>query len=341
MGGKFVIKTDHISLKYLLEQKINTASQHKGLSKLLGLDYTIEYKKGCENKVADALSRREETEGKPYFNSNLCMVSEIIPQWALDIQRSYEGDSWIENLKSKLTQTEEGQQSHHLTQYQELIRYKGRICVGGTGDWIKLVIRELHDSNLGGHSGITATYQRVKRSFYWPNLKQDIHKFILSCEVCQMNKPEHVHTPGLLQPLPIPDEAWSSIGIDFITGLPKSEGKEVILVVVDRLTKYAHFMALAHPFKASDVAQVFMDTVYKLHGLPLNIISDRDPVFTSKFWKELMGKLGVKLNMSTAYHPQTDGQTERVNQCLETYLRCMTFEKQKNWVRYPALAEWW
>lgn len=203
------------------------------------------------------------------------------------------------------------------------------------------MIRELHDSNLGGHSGITATYQRVKRSFYWPNLKQDIHKFILSCEVCQMNKPEHVHTPGLLQPLPIPDEAWSSIGIDFITGLPKSEGKEVILVVVDRLTKYAHFMALAHPFKASDVAQVFMDTVYKLHGLPLNIISDRDPVFTSKFWKELMGKLGVKLNMSTAYHPQTDGQTERVNQCLETYLRCMTFEKQKNWVRYLALAEWW
>jgi transposase InsO family protein len=101
--------------------------------------------------------------------------------------------------------------------------------------------------------------------------------------------------------------------MDFITGLPKSEGKTTIMVVVDRLTKYSHFFALSHPFTAADIAQVFLDNIYKLHGLHLSIVSDRDVIFTSKFRKGIMKKLGVKLNYSSAYHPQSDGQTERVN----------------------------
>lgn len=112
-------------------------------------------------------------------------------------------------------------------------------------------------------------------------------------------------------------------------------------MVVDRLTKYSHFIPLSHPYHATDVAQTYIDYVYKLHGLPETLITDRDPIFTSKFWQELMSRLGVKLNMSTAYHPQTDGQTERINQCLEGYLRSMVFDKQKEWVRYLSLAEWW
>lgn len=148
------------------------------------------------------------------------------------------------------------------------------------------------------------------------------------CGNCQINKSEHTAPAGLLQPLPIPAGAWVSIGMDFITGLPKSKGYDVIMVVVDRFTKYSHFVPLSHPFKASDVAQSFMDSVYKLHGLPNNIISDRDPIFTSRFWRELMAKLEIQLNMSTAYHPQTDGQTEKVNQCLENYLRSMVHDQQ-------------
>lgn len=202
-------------------------------------------------------------------------------------------------------------------------------------------MNELHGSCLGGHSGITATYQRIKKQFYWPHMKESVHTFIQSCGNCQLNKAEHVAYPGLLQPLPIPSEAWSSVGMDFITGLPKSKGYEVILVVVDRLTKYAHFVGLTHPFSASSVAQVFMESIYKLHGLPLNIVSDRDPIFTSRFWQELMTKLEVKLNMGTAYHPQSDGQTEKVNQCLEQYLRSMVYDKQNRWAQYLPLAEWW
>lgn len=211
-----------------------------------------------------------------------------------------------------------------------VMRYKGKICVGKSGHWRQQILLAFHDSTIGGHSGITATYHRIKMLFYWPRLKEEVHQFIQSCHNCQLNKHELVPSPGLLQPLPVPEEAWTSVGLDFITGLPKSKGKEVIMVVVDRLTKYAHFIGLSHLYKALDVAQAFLDHVYKHHGLPNNLVTDRDPIFTSRFWQELMNLMGVKLNMSTAYYPQTDGQTERVNQCLETYLRCMAHDKQKN-----------
>jgi Integrase zinc binding domain len=181
---------------------------------------------------------------------------------------------------------------------------KGRVCIGSKGELRQRLMRELHDSTVGGHSGITTTYHRVKKMFHWPNLKEDVNHFIERCHNCQINKPEYIPSPGLLQPLPIPEEAWTSIGMDFISGLPKSEGKEVVMVVIDSLTKYGHFIPLAHPYKAVTVAQAFMDNVYKLYGLPLNIISDRDPIFTSVFWRELMKRIGVKLNMSTAYHPK-------------------------------------
>ncbi|KAJ1694535.1 hypothetical protein LUZ63_011233 [Rhynchospora breviuscula] len=339
MGDTFIIRTDHISLKHLLEQRVNTAMQHKSLSKLLGLHYIIEYKKGTSNLVADALSRREGIGNPTNTSSELNLVSEIIPQWVTDLLNSYTDDEWISGLKQKL---QAGiSDTHHLSEHQGILRYKGRICVGNANQWRAKLFHEFHSSNLGGHSGSLVTYKKMKALFYWPAMKEYIMEHIRSCEVCQLTKPEHVPSPGLLQPLPIPQEAWNSIGMDFITGLPKSEGKEVLLVVVDRLTKYGHFLPLSHPYTAASVAQVFLDNIYKLHGLPVSIISDRDPIFTSQFWRELMHKLGVQLNLSTSYHPQTDGQVERVNQCVESYLRSMVFHQQKKWVRWVPLAEYW
>lgn len=128
---------------------------------------------------------------------------------------------------------------------------------------------------------------------------------------------------------------------DFVEGLPKSEGKDTIFVIVDRYSKYAHFLPLSHPFNAVQVARTFMENVYKLHGLPQSIVSDRDKVFLSLFWKELLKGLKTELKFSSAYHPQTDEQTERVNKCLEYYLRCMSSHKAKEWCKWLPLAEFW
>jgi transposase InsO family protein len=144
----------------------------------------------------------------------------------------------------------------------------------------------------------------------------------------------------LLQPLPIPKQNWTEVSIDFVEGLPISQGKNVILVVVYQLNKYAHFIPVSHPYTANLVAKVFVDHIFKLHGLPKSIVSDRDPIFTSQFWKELFCVTGTELLMSSAYHPQTDGQTESMNKGLEGYLRSFTGDCPKDWMRWISLAEW-
>jgi hypothetical protein len=151
--------------------------------------------------------------------------------------------------------------------------------------------------------------------------------------VCQHNKGEIVKSPVTLQPLLIPPAIWKDISMDFITNLPKSRNKSVIMVVVDHLSKYAHFCALQHLFTTSIVAQIFMDKVFKLHGMPHSIVSDHNPTFTSNFWQEMFNIQGTELHLSITYHPQTDGQTKVFNKCLETYLRCFSSEKKNQWAQ--------
>ena len=129
--------------------------------------------------------------------------------------------------------------------------------------------------------------------------------------------------------------------MDYIEGLPQSMKFNCILVIIDKFTKYAHFIPLFHSYTAADVAKVYLDQIYKLHGTPKTAISDRDKIFTSLFWQELMKQLGTTTHFSTAYHPESDGQSERLNQCLEQYLRCMCFLKPNSWAKWLSLAEWW
>jgi hypothetical protein len=172
-------------------------------------------------------------------------------------------------------------------------------------------INAFHASALGGHSGVQTTYQRVKRLFYWPSLRSDVQSFVQQCLICQQAKHELCKYSGLLQPLPFPEHCWQDISMDFIEGLPKSQGYSVIMVVVDRLSKYAHFLPVKHLYAASHIAQLFFDHIVKLHGVHRTIVSDRDKVFISQFRKELFQLLGTQLHLSSAYHPQCDGQTER------------------------------
>lgn len=169
---------------------------------------------------------------------------------------------------------------------------------------------------------------------------KDIKSKVASCAVCQQNKYETLSPPGLLQPLPIPAKVWSNISMDFITNIPPCKGKIVIWVVVDRLSKYAHFTVLNHPYTTSLVAQLFVDNIFKLHGMSQSIVCDRDPVFMNKFWKELFQLQGSELWFSSGYHPQTDGQTEVLNRCLETYLRCFCTLHPKKLVPWLSWAEW-
>lgn len=150
-----------------------------------------------------------------------------------------------------------------------------------------------------------------------------------------------VATPGLLQPLPIPEGNFTDLSMDFIAGLPRSLNKKVTLIAVDRFTKFAHFIALAHPYTAPLAAKAYLDNVFKLHEMPNSIVSNRDPIFLSTFWQELFKIQGLALQMSSAHHPQTYGQNEVVNRCLETYLRCMCGDQPHDWCKWLALAEWW
>jgi transposase InsO family protein len=164
---------------------------------------------------------------------------------------------------------------------------------------------------------------------------------VASCEVCQQAKPERVKNPGLLATLPTPKKAWRDVLMDFIEGNPKSDGYAYTLVVVDRFSKYAHFVPLVHPYTATSVATTYMNHVFKLHGVPKTIVSDRDKIFTSIFWKELHNVTGIELLFSSPYHLETDGKTERVNQCLEGYLRCFVHGCPRKWIRWFPLASFW
>ncbi|KAK1618155.1 hypothetical protein QYE76_023672 [Lolium multiflorum] len=170
-------------------------------------------------------------------------------------------------------------------------------------------------------------YQDLKEQFWWHGMKRDIGSYVAKCDICQRVKAEHQRPAGLLQPLQIPEWKWDSVGMDFITGLPKSsKGNDSIWVVVDRLTKVAHFIPVKTTYQGPRLAELYISRIVSLHGTPKSIVSDRGSQFTSRFWQKVHEGLGTRLNFSTAYHPQTDGQTERVNQILEDMLRACVLE---------------
>ena len=277
MGRHFKVKTDHDSLKYFLEQRLSSEEQQKWVTKMLGYDFEIMYKKGKQNVVADALSRKDED-----AEALLCAISIIQPDWINEAREEWKNDEEVWALIRNLQQDSSTSDTFSWQNYS--LWYRDCLYLCNNSQLKQKILMELHTSPLRGHSGFLKTYHRVKMEFFWDGLKSDIQKFVVECLVCQHNKVETIKTLGLLQPLSIPSQLWEDVSMDFITGLPKSEGKSVIMVVVDRLTKYAHFCALSHPFKASIVFTAFMETIQKLHGNPKIIVSDRDPIFTGNFW---------------------------------------------------------
>jgi len=225
-------------------------------------------------------------------------------------------------------------------QYKDGFPYfKNRLYIPANDALKTKIAKGSHDSKVAGHFGMEKTIEIITRDFYWKGLTEWINDYVRSCDECQHNKsPQHARW-GLLQPLETPYAGWNSISTDFITQLPESQGYTQIMVVVDRFTKMAHFVGLPTNATAKDVANVFLREVWKLHGLPTEIISDMDAKFSGEFWESLCKLLGIKRKMSTAYHPQTDGQMERTNQVLEGYLRNFVNYDQDDWYQLLPLAE--
>lgn len=206
------------------------------------------------------------------------------------------------------------------------------------------LIRAYHDSPTAGHLGATKTLKSIQLSYFWNSMRREVNRYVAACPVCQKTKPRHHKPYGMLQPLPIPDRPWQEISMDFITGLPKARsnsaaGYDSILVIVDRLTKFALYLPTSSSLTAGGLATILTDRVFTTFGIPSGIVSDRGSLFTSKFWRTLCDLLVIRRRLSTAFHPQTDGQTERLNQLLEHYLRVFCNEDQSDWVAKLPLAQ--
>ncbi|GJT52693.1 reverse transcriptase [Tanacetum coccineum] len=277
--------------------------------------------------------------GKGGTELNSLILTSIASDLLQQVKDSWTNDSVLQVIIQQLK--DKSYVGDKYSWVDGILRRKDKIVVGNVVQLRNNIIKYYHSDATCAHSGTTVTVHRLKSLFYWKGKHKMVKQFIRECDTCQRQKPDIAAYLGYLQTLPIPNKTWSSISMDFIKGLPSSQDKTVVMVIVDRLSKYAHFMALQHPFTASTIAQVFLDNVYKLHVLPESIISDRDKVLLSHFWQSLFKVLKVQLKLSNAYHPQTDGQTEVVNRCLECYLRCMTSEKPTKWVQWLALVKFW
>lgn len=256
----FIIKTNQRSLKYLLEQRVSTPFQHMWLSKLMGYSYEIQYRQGKENLTTDALSR--------VISSELLHItlSHAHQGFYDSIKLLWETDPVLQKIISELQANSSSHPQYSFTNGE--LRRRGKLVIGNDVEVKTHIFKWLHDSAIGGHSGHDATLHRIKTLFYWHGMHKEVQNYVRNCQVCQRNKYDLAAKPGLLQPLPVLEGVWMSISMDFIEGLPPSNHKHTILVVVDRLSKNAHFLALSHPYTALEVAQVFMDNVFKLHGMP-------------------------------------------------------------------------
>ena len=201
-------------------------------------------------------------------------------------------------------------------------------------------MKEAHASKLSIYPGSTKMYRDLKQNYWWSGMKIEIAKFFSKCLVCQQIKAEHQRPAGLLKPLNIPEWKWEHITMDFVVGLPRTKrGNDAIWVIVDRLTKSAHFLPYNNTTTMDTFASMYMDRVIRYHGAPVSVVSDRDPRFTSRFWNSLHRAMGTNLNLSTAYHPQTDGQSERTIQTLEDMLRACVMDFGGNWDDHLMLIE--
>ncbi|KAL0537321.1 hypothetical protein IC582_026298 [Cucumis melo] len=337
-GEKIQIFTDHKSLKYFFTEKELNMRQRRLLELVKDYDYEVLYHPGKANVVANALSRKVAhsatliTKQAPllrdFERAEIAVsVREVASQLAqLIIQPTLRQRIIVAQLndpylveKHLLVEAEQGEDFSISS--DDGLTFDGRLCVPEDSVVKIELLTEAHSSPFTMHPRSTKMYQDLRRAYWWRNMKREVADFVSRCLVCLQVKAPRQKPGGLLQPLGVPEWKWESVSMDFITGLPRTlKGYTVIWVVVDRVTKSTHFIPRKSTYTASKWGQLYMTKIVRLHGVPVFIISDRDARFKSKFWKGLQLALDTRLDFSTALHPQTDGQIERLNQVLEDML---------------------
>ncbi|GKC07771.1 reverse transcriptase domain-containing protein, partial [Tanacetum coccineum] len=344
-GTKCTMFTDHKSLQHILDQKELNMRQRRWLELLSDYDCEIRYHPGKANVVADALSRKERN--KPLRVRALVMTIGLdLPKQILEAQTEAIKP---ENLKSEdvggmLIENSKDPEKPRKEKLEP--RADGTLCLNNRswlpcyGDLRTLIMHESHKSKYFVHPGSDKMYQDMKQLYWWPNMKADIATYVSKCLTCLKVKAEHQKPSGLLVQPEIPQWKWDNITMDFVTKLPRTQsGNDTIWVIVDRLTKSAHFLPMRETDPMDKLARLYLKEVVTRHGIPVSIICDRDPRFASNFWRSFQKAMGTQLDMSTAYHPQTDGQSERTIQTLEDMLRACVIDFGNGWERHLPLIE--
>ncbi|RVW59896.1 Transposon Ty3-G Gag-Pol polyprotein [Vitis vinifera] len=357
-GETCEIFTDHKSLKYLFSQKELNMRQRRWIELLKDYDCSIQYHPRKTNVVADALSRKSvgslaairgcqrqllEELRSLQVHFRVMGLGALVANFRVQldlvgrIKTLQKNDS---QLVQVMEEVKRGSKPDFVLSDDEILRFGTRLCVPNDEDLRKELLEEAHCSKFAIHPGGTKMYKDLRQNYWWSGMKRDIAQFVAQCLVCQQVKAEHQRPAGSLQPLAIPEWKWEHITMDFVIGLPRTlGGNNAIWVIIDRLTKSAHFLPMKVNFSLDRLASLYVKEIVRMHGVPVSIVSDRDPRFTSRLWHSLQKALGTKLSFSTAFHPQTDGQSERVIQVLEDLLKACILDLQGNWDDHLPLVE--
>jgi len=323
----FTILSDHNNLRFPRKPQELTDRQIRWNVFLSKFNFNIEYRKGSKNQKADILSRR------PDHRVNAISTSITNEDFIEKIKNNYNNDKEISDLINKINNNFD---SNYFIS-NDLIFYNDRLFVPSA--LRKALFEQYHSSPVAGHFGFDKTKELISRSYFWPKMRHDIYFWIKQCSTCATMK-NSTHLPyGLVQVSDTPVRPWDIISVDFITDLPKSSNYTTIVNIVDNFSKMVHLIPFAGLPNAEDTANLFLSNIFRLHGLPSVIVSDRGTQFTSSFWRNLLKNLGIQFKFSTAHHHASNGQVERLNGVVMQVLRCITSDNPELWAYYLPMVE--